>query len=103
MRLQLPCSLRPEELVSLLARVGVACRDASPGVLACRVPSHRNDLHLPEDLNEEAARIHGYARIPTTEPVGVLRPVALPPLFELADRARDILAAAGADLKTDSN
>ena len=37
-------------------------------MLLARIPSHRNDLQLPQDLTEEVARVYGYERIPTTEP-----------------------------------
>jgi phenylalanyl-tRNA synthetase beta chain len=79
----------------LLARAGIESREAEPGVICARIPSHRNDLELPEDLVEEVARIHGYEHIPTTEPLGVLRPVELPRGLRLSERAKDALAAAG--------
>jgi phenylalanyl-tRNA synthetase beta chain len=83
------------EVRSLLARVGVEAGIESEGALVARIPSHRNDLQLPEDLIEEVARIHGYAEIPTTLPVAELRPVEVPTTWRLADRAKDLLAAEG--------
>jgi phenylalanyl-tRNA synthetase beta chain len=83
------------ETAALLERVGVACREVEPGVLAGAIPSHRNDLQLPEDLIEEVARVHGYDRIPTTLPSGILEPVAVAPLRARMDQARDVLAGAG--------
>lgn len=83
------------EMAALLERVGVRSREAEPGVVVGRIPSHRNDLHVHQDLTEEVARIYGYDRIPTTEPFGVLRPVALPPSYERGERAKDALAGAG--------
>jgi len=64
-------------------------------LLVCRIPSHRNDLQLAEDLVEEVARVHGYEHIPSTLPVAQLQPVSLPRDFERAERARDALAALG--------
>ncbi len=84
-----------EEVASLLARVGVACAAQGSGVLECRVPSHRNDLHLHQDLTEEVARIYGYERIPTTLPLAPLQAVQEPPSWQLAGRARDALVAGG--------
>jgi phenylalanyl-tRNA synthetase beta chain len=78
-----------------LERAGIACREPSGGLLVAAIPSHRNDLQLPEDLIEEAARIHGYDRIPATDPVGALVPPRVPAGWELGERARDALAAAG--------
>jgi phenylalanyl-tRNA synthetase beta chain len=88
-------SLSAAELAGLLERTGVGCREPEPGVLLGRVPSYRNDLHLPEDLIEEAARIHGYDRIPTTMPTGTLAPVEPRPGRLLLEGAQDALAAAG--------
>jgi phenylalanyl-tRNA synthetase beta chain len=84
-----------ERARELLSRVGVACDEAAPGVLLCRVPSYRNDLHLHQDLTEELARVYGYERIPTTVPLARLQPVEEPETWRLAERARDALAAAG--------
>jgi len=88
-------TLGAQEMAELLERVGVRCTEPEPGVLLGRIPSHRNDLHLHQDLTEEVARIYGYDRIPTSEPVGPLRPVELPLSLTLAERARDALAAVG--------
>jgi phenylalanyl-tRNA synthetase beta chain len=88
-------SLSSAEMAECLERVGVACREDAPGRLVGAIPSHRNDLHEPEDLVEEVARVHGYERIPATDPVAVLLPAQLPPAWELGERARDALAAAG--------
>ncbi|MDH3519053.1 MAG: phenylalanine--tRNA ligase subunit beta [Myxococcales bacterium] len=79
----------------LLERLGIACRIREADTLVCAIPSHRNDLHLPQDLVEEIARIHGYEQIPSTLPLARLAPVALPRDFEQSERARDALAALG--------
>jgi phenylalanyl-tRNA synthetase beta chain len=83
------------EAAALLERVGVAAREATPGTLSCRPPSHRNDLRIAEDLAEELVRIHGVDKIEATLPVGRLAPVGLPRLWSLGERARDGLVAAG--------
>jgi len=84
-----------DEARALLARVGVECHDAGPGKLTASVPSHRNDLHLHQDLTEEVARVYGYDRIPTTLPVAELQPVAEPSTRWLGERVRDEFVAAG--------
>jgi len=61
----------------------------------CAIPSHRNDLHIHQDLTEEVARIFGYENIPVTEPVGVLRAIRPPRSWTLAEQVRDELAACG--------
>ncbi|MDJ0852633.1 MAG: phenylalanine--tRNA ligase subunit beta, partial [Myxococcota bacterium] len=88
-------SLEAAEMKVLLGRVGVEAREADAGVLVGTIPSHRNDLHLSQDLIEEVARIHGYDRIPTTVPTGALAPVETPALRARMDGARDALAGAG--------
>jgi phenylalanyl-tRNA synthetase beta chain len=82
-------------VAALLERVDVRSEARGANVLACRIPSHRNDLHLAEDLAEEVARIHGYENIPATLPMAQLQPATLPRGFERAERARDALAALG--------
>jgi phenylalanyl-tRNA synthetase beta chain len=84
-----------EEARGLLSRVGIACEEDAPGVLSCRGPTYRNDLHVHQDLTEELARVYGYDRIPTTVPVGALHPVEEPETWRSSERARDALAAAG--------
>jgi phenylalanyl-tRNA synthetase beta chain len=88
-------ALSKSEMAALLERVGVSCTSAEGDELVCAIPSHRADLHLHQDLTEEVARIHGYERIPVTEPVGILRGVETPRLWQLAERCRDALVAAG--------
>jgi len=88
-------ALSKQEMAALLERVGVSCTSADGDELVCAIPSHRADLHLHQDLTEEVARIYGYERIPVTEPVGVLRGVERPRLWQLAERCRDALVAAG--------
>lgn len=83
-----------DEIVALLGRVDVRA-DPSGKQLRCAVPSHRNDLHCPEDLVEEIVRVYGCDRLPATLPVAQLAPVELPPLRRLAGRARDAFTAAG--------
>jgi phenylalanyl-tRNA synthetase beta chain len=88
-------AIEADEARALLARVGVACRDAGSGVLTGNVPSYRNDLHLHQDLTEEIARVYGYDRIPTTLPTAVLQPVVESSNRRLGERVRDEFVAAG--------
>jgi phenylalanyl-tRNA synthetase beta chain len=88
-------ALGAAEIAACLARVGVAS-EATAGALECRIPSWRNDLAIAEDLIEEVARVHGYARIEATLPRGALVPGRLPAGWSLAEAARDALRAEGA-------
>jgi phenylalanyl-tRNA synthetase beta chain len=80
---------------SLLARVGLESVEIRAGHLRCEIPTHRNDLHLQQDVTEELARVYGYHRIPVSTPTASLIPVQEPPGWRLADVARDAFAAAG--------
>jgi phenylalanyl-tRNA synthetase beta chain len=88
-------SLGEAEIAACLARVGIESQ-ARDGALECRIPSWRNDLAIAEDLIEEVARVHGYARIAATIPRGSLVPGRLPESWTLAESARDALRAEGA-------
>ncbi len=87
--------LSSEECAALLARVDVQARPEADGRLRCAIPSHRNDLSIPQDLIEEVARLYGYDRIPMTLPVAPLTTVTRPAARVLAERTRDAFAAAG--------
>lgn len=86
--------LAADEMVALLARVDVEA-GPSGGLLRCRPPVYRNDLHIPEDLVEEIARIHGYDRIGATLPGAALAGASQPAERALAHAARDGLCGAG--------
>ena len=65
------------------------------GAAAWRVtpPSWRFDIAIEEDLIEEVARIHGFDRIPETDPA---TPLAIPAIARNARDARDGRRPAGA-------
>jgi phenylalanyl-tRNA synthetase beta chain len=86
--------LESDEICSCLERVGVACKTRKSS-LVCAIPSHRNDLEIPEDLVEEVARIHGFEDIPATPLRAPLAPGRRPESFALAERVRDALEAEG--------
>jgi phenylalanyl-tRNA synthetase beta chain len=88
-------SLAAGEMRASLERAGISCAEDPAGTLVGSIPSHRNDLHLPEDLVEEIARLTGYDRIPATDPVAALVPSRVPPGWELGERVRDALVTAG--------
>ncbi len=91
----LGASLTPDEVVALLARVGVRAQAGPGGQLRCAIPSWRNDLEIPADLCEEVARIHGYDRLEATLPLAAISPVTQPAGYALLERAREALARAG--------
>ena len=84
-----------ETIRTLLGRLEIVCADEGGGRLACRIPSHRNDLAIEADLIEEVARIHGYEQIEPTLPEVRLAPVAPARDRVVAEAARDTLVAQG--------
>ncbi|MBB6099346.1 phenylalanyl-tRNA synthetase beta chain [Deinobacterium chartae] len=57
-----------DEMRGILERLGARV-SLEEGTLQVTPPSWRVDLHLPEDLIEEVARLHGYESLPETLPV----------------------------------
>jgi len=68
-----------QEMTELLSRQDIEAVRGADGLLVCSPPSYRSDLHLPADLIEEIARLHGYDRIPATLPEGAFTGVEVPP------------------------
>lgn len=86
------------ETVSKLLR-GLDCTvmtGTSPEQLLVTPPEHRSDLHIPEELIEEVARLHGYDAIPVQPLVAPLEPQAQEPIWQLGNRLIERLVAAGA-------
>jgi phenylalanyl-tRNA synthetase beta subunit (EC 6.1.1.20) len=56
-----------EEVLDILARLGLVLVDSDPQGWAFSVPSYRFDISIDADLLEELARIYGYNNLPTTD------------------------------------
>jgi phenylalanyl-tRNA synthetase beta chain len=84
-----------EEMIELLSRLDIEATPAEDGSLVCCPPAYRNDLHLPADLIEEIARLHGYDRIPATLPEGVFSGVEVPPRRRLMLEVSQSLQSSG--------
>lgn len=69
-------TLKTEEMVNILIRLGFEVKATKKGILTVRVPSWRatGDVRIAEDIIEEIARVHGYDTI-----VPVLPTIAVEP------------------------
>lgn len=65
--------------------------------LTVKVPSHRPDVSIQEDLIEEIARLYGLDNIPETLPFGATNPGVLTPEQRLVDQIKQTLAGLGLD------
>lgn len=87
------------ETVSKLLR-GLGCTvtvGTTTAQLLVIPPEHRSDLHIPEELVEEVARLHGYDAIPVQPLVAPLEPQVQEPIWQLGNRVLEQLVAAGAN------
>ena len=62
--------LSNEEVLDILNKLGGEISEVGNGIYTFKVPSHRTDITIVEDLSEEVARIYGYDRIESTLPYG---------------------------------
>lgn len=70
-----------DNAAAIFVRLGLPFRRESEGqevTFIVEPPSYRFDLEIEEDLIEEVARIHGYARIPTAPPLAPIRILPAP-------------------------
>lgn len=104
---RVPVRLRRERMDSLLGyaipaaqvegslkRLGLAVKRSGKSGWTAVPPGHRHDLRLEVDLIEEAARLHGYDRIPTRAYAPELAPAPVPERRPL-DQARSRMVARG--------
>jgi phenylalanyl-tRNA synthetase beta chain len=84
------------DIASLLDPIGFTSREAGDDALEVSVPSWRPDASIEEDVIEEVARHHGFARIPRSIPVSPITGELTP--YQHSRRvARRTLLANGVD------
>ncbi|MBE7414300.1 MAG: phenylalanine--tRNA ligase subunit beta [Deltaproteobacteria bacterium] len=84
-----------DEALNILSRLGIAGREASPGIISAMPPSYRMDLTTEIDLMEEVARIFGYNNIPTTLPIAAMSPGETAMATALRRSIRSLLSGSG--------
>ena len=92
--------LTPKEIIGILKRLEFDIRiqedEQSPEpIIWATVPWYRLDVTITADLLEEIARIYGYDQIPETLMADELPPQHHNWPYELEEKTRDILVAAG--------
>jgi phenylalanyl-tRNA synthetase beta chain len=88
-------SIPQAEIGRLLKRVQCGVRQRGTKILAVSTPTHRLDLTREIDLIEEVARLKGIDQIPTTLPVGQVRPAGVTPFWGIERQMRRLLTAWG--------
>lgn len=86
--------LTADEMAALFTRLGLAFH-RSEAAFIVTPPSWRFDLEREEDLIEEVARLHGYARIPERAPLAPARMRARTEELRSPHAVRHLLAAMG--------
>ncbi|MDF1551670.1 MAG: phenylalanine--tRNA ligase subunit beta [Deferrisomatales bacterium] len=87
--------LSRDAIVTYLQALGLSPVAETGSETTFEVPPHRVDLEREIDLIEEVARLHGYDAIPATLPKVAMTAGERPAARRTADRARDVLVAAG--------
>ncbi len=92
---RLGVTLRPDEIVDGLRRLGFSVHPLNENEFNVQPPAHRPDVSGEADLIEEVARIVGYDKIPARLPAITSRPALRNADDELAYRIRRILTGHG--------
>lgn len=85
------------EMRGYLLDLGFEIVEEDEESLTVKVPSHRPDISIQEDLIEEIARLYGYDKIPETLPFGATNPGVLTPEQRMTDHIKNTLAGLGLD------
>jgi len=86
--------LAADDMAAAFKRLGLAFHRSETAFIVTP-PSWRFDLEREEDLIEEVARLHGYARIPAQPPLAPARMRERPEALRSSHAVRDTLAALG--------
>lgn len=84
-----------EKVEDILTRLGLELSTEDSGAWRAKVPSHRFDISIEEDLIEEVARVYGYDNLPVKSPTMALGIEANPEAIKPIRLIRQSLAARG--------
>lgn len=84
-----------KQVINILTRLGLELISNKQSVYNFKIPSHRFDLVIEEDLLEELARIYGYNSIPNVNPVRSLELQPAQANVTLLKKIRNILSDRG--------
>lgn len=84
-----------EKVEDILSRLGLELSTEDSGAWRAKVPSHRFDISIEEDLIEEVARVYGYDNLPVKSPTMALGIEANPEAIKPIRLIRQSLAARG--------
>ena len=87
--------LAADAMKRLLERLHMTVKNMDQTCMQVTLPSFRVDIHEPEDLIEEIARLNGYQNIPATAPRISVSDRSYPKSHMLTSRTREILVAQG--------
>ncbi|MBB1485833.1 phenylalanine--tRNA ligase subunit beta [Oceanospirillum sediminis] len=91
----LAMAMPAEKVEDILTRLGLELSTEANGAWRAKVPSHRFDISIEEDLIEEVARVYGYDNLPVKSPTMALGIEAQPEAIKPIRLIRQSLAARG--------
>ena len=86
-----------DQVLDVLTRLQfiVDATDEADPLMTITVPAHRSDVHRPQDIIEEVARVIGYETVPSTLISGTVPHVIRTDRLITREAAKDSLASAG--------
>lgn len=93
---RLGTALTAPDIATILRNVEIEVEEHGTELMV-RAPFWRTDIEIREDVVEEVGRLHGYEQLPHALPRRDTVAPDMPPIDDLKNRIRDILARAGAN------
>lgn len=90
-------SLNIDQVQELLERVEYEVKKSSDDTLEVKVPFFREDVHIPEDVYEDVARIYNFNEIKITLPNRDISPASKNNILEFKNEIRDVLSNSGSN------